>query len=91
MVRAGLWWACCRGGGQGDATRWSVVSVMADRALASSTRVLSWARAAMRAAMARLLTLRGLPRLLVWMRVIASSVKIGSVRFPRFFGDLVLV
>jgi hypothetical protein len=38
---------------------------------------LSLARAARRAARQRLLTARGLPRLLVWMRLIASSLRRG--------------
>lgn len=71
----------CRGGGQGVVVVWvSVCSVMADRALVSSMRCLLVAQVAMSADMASRLVVRGLPRLVVWMRVMASSVNRGSVR-----------
>jgi hypothetical protein len=57
-----------------------LVSVTADRALASSTRFLPPAQAAMSAARASRLTARGLPRPDSWMSAVASSVNSGSDR-----------
>lgn len=58
-------------------------SVMAVRALVSSTMGLSLTRAARSAARQRLFTARGLPRLFVWMRLTASSLKRVSARPTR--------
>jgi hypothetical protein len=61
-----------------------LVSATADRALASSTRLLLAAQAAMSAEMARWLIPRGLPRPESWMRAIASSgVVAGWVDRPQ--------
>ena len=68
-VLAGPWCAWWRGGGQSV-----VISVMAARALCSSTMFLRAAQAATRAWVARLLTARGRPRAASWMRVMASSL-----------------
>ena len=75
-------WSRCRGDGQ---VSW-LVSVTADRALASSTRFLPAAQAAMSAARARRLTARGLPRPDWWMSAVASSVKAGRIGRPAASG-----
>ena len=74
-VLAGPWCAWWRGGGQSVVT-----SVMAVRALCSSTMDLRPAQAATRAWVAMLLTARGRPRAASWMRAAASSLKIVSER-----------
>jgi len=57
-----------------------VCSVTAERALASSTRFLPAAQAAISAEMESRLIARGLPRLEVWINAMASSVNRGSAR-----------
>jgi hypothetical protein len=74
-VLAGPWCAWWRGGGQSVVT-----SVMAARALCSSTIGLRSAQAATGAWVARLLTARGRPRAASWIKVSASSLNSGSER-----------
>src|SRR5262249_13655561 len=78
--RSGVSGRGCGGQGAVVVVRVSVCSGMADRALVSSMRCLLVAQVAMSADMASRLVVRGLPRLVLWMRVMASSVKRGSVR-----------
>src|SRR5579872_5210949 len=68
-VPAGPWCSCWRVGGQS-----AVTSAAAALALVSSTMALRVAQAAMRAWMARLLTALGRPRLVAWIRAVASSL-----------------
>src|SRR5260370_21855783 len=72
LVLAGPWCAWWRGGGQSV-----VISVMAARALGSSTMDLGAAHAATRAWGAMLLTARGRPRAASWVGVAASSLQRG--------------
>src|SRR5258708_38828230 len=58
----------------------AVTSVTAARAADSSTIVLLAAKVATRACSARLLTARGSPRLVWWIRVVASSLNSWSLR-----------
>src|SRR5215468_9313717 len=67
-VPGGAWCSGCRGGAHSVVT-----SVTAVRAVLSSTMALPVVYAASRAWTARLLTVRGWPRLVVWMRAVASS------------------